>query len=450
MSNIFGRRAVVIGAGMGGLPVAAVLAKHFKQVVIVERDRLEDIPISRPGTPHDRHPHLLLAGGLNALEEICPGYSKDLSAAGGVGIKLWKDAHFERPDVGVLPRRDFDTPVIGASRALFEYTLRRKVQAIKKIELRAQSRVTSVLSFDGAVRGVRLESESRMVETLDAELVVDASGHARPTLELLDELDYQRPEASEVGPDITYSTVVVKIPSDAMPDDAKIVRTFADLPASGVNAALGPIEGDRWMVFIVTPVDVPRPNTWEAYLDMLRQLMTPTLFNILHRAGPPKWIDHYGFPTSVWRHFERMPRLPRGMLPIGDSICRFNPTYASGMSVAAQEARLLQDVLASAITGPDPLSGVQAEFMARLEPILRTPWDMSTNTDFAFPKTRGQRPENFADMQQFDAALFRAAVADPVVQRALVEVGQLVQPGSILQEPDIKARIEAASAQAFA
>lgn len=450
MSNIYGRRAVVIGAGMGGLPMAAVLAKHFEQVVIVERDRLEDIPISRPGTPHDRHPHLLLAGGLNALDEILPGYSKDLLDAGAVPVGLWQDAYFERSDVGVLPRRDFDTSILFASRPLLEFVLRRKVMAIRNIQFRTQCRVTSVLSFDGAVRGVRLETESRTIETLDADLVVDASGRARPTLELLDELDYERPDVSEVGPDITYSTVVVKFPPETMPDNAKVVRTFPDLPASNVNAAVGPIEGGDWMAFVATPIDVPRPNNWDAYLGMLRQLVTPTMFDVLRQAEPPKWIDHYGFPTSVWRHFERMPRLPRGILPVGDSICRYNPTHGQGMSVAAQEARLLQDVLESATSEPDPLGIIQAEFMSRLETILRTPWDMSTNVDLAFPKTRGKRPENFAEMRQFDAALFRAVVADPVVQRAVVEVAQLLQPGSILQAPDIKARIEAASARAFA
>ncbi len=49
MSNIFGRRAVVIGAGFSGLPAAAALADYFEQVVIVERDRLEDSPMPSAG-----------------------------------------------------------------------------------------------------------------------------------------------------------------------------------------------------------------------------------------------------------------------------------------------------------------------------------------------------------------------------------------------------------------
>jgi len=70
---------------------------------------------------------------------------------------------------------------------------------------------------------------------------------------------------------------------------------------------------------------------------------------------------------------------------------------------------------------------------------------MSTSADLAFPQTRGERPDNFAEARQFEAALFRAAVADPVVHRAMIEVAQLLQPHQRLREPDITRRVEAAS-----
>jgi hypothetical protein len=75
---------------------------------------------------------------------------------------------------------------------------------------------------------------------------------------------------------------------------------------------------------------------------------------------------------------------------------------------------------------------------------------MSTSADLAFPATRGERPENFEEARQLEAALFRAAVADPVVHRAMMEVAQLLQPFSRLQEPDITRRVEAVSAKAAA
>jgi len=106
--------------------------------------------------------------------------------------------------------------------------------------------------------------------------------------------------------------------------------------------------------------------------------------------------------------------------------------------------------LSSAAAGPDPIAAAQAGFMARVASVLQTPWNMSTSGDFAFPGTRGERPEKFEEGRQFEAALFRAAVADPVVHRAVMEVGHLLQPESRLQELDIVRRIEAVSASAAA
>jgi len=102
-----GGRAVVIGAGMGGLAAAGALAKYFERVDILERDRLTASVGSRSGTPQDRHPHGLLAGGLRALDQIFPGFKRDLAAAGAVPVAVAQDMQFERPDVGVLPKRDF-------------------------------------------------------------------------------------------------------------------------------------------------------------------------------------------------------------------------------------------------------------------------------------------------------------------------------------------------------
>ena len=86
--------------------------------------------------------------------------------------------------------------------------------------------------------------------------------------------------------------------------------------------------------------------------------------------------------------------------------------------------------------------------MADVESVLQTPWNMSTGADLAYPEIRGERPENFEEGRKFEQALFRAAVADPIVQRPLMEVSQLLKPGDLLHEPHIMERIEAFSAKA--
>jgi len=446
MSGFLGRCAVVVGAGIGGLSMAGVLAKYFEQVEIFERDRLTPSFGSRSGTPQDRHPHGLLAGGLQALGEIFPGFESDLAKAGAVAVRVARDIQYERPDFGVLPKRDFGLSLLCASRPLIELVLRRRVEAIANIALRPNCRVNGIVPTTSgtAVDGIRFDAGSGSCEVLAADLVVDASGRGALTSTLFDALGWERPAETEVGVDLSYATVVVAIPPSA-PPDWKLVFTLPDPPFLALDAVLVPMEGGRWITTIAEHGATARLETWDAFLEASRSLTTPTIYNALRYAKPPDGIRHYRFPSSYWKHFERLPRLPRGVLPVADALCRFNPIYGQGMSSAAKQARLLQDVLRRAAAEPDPIAASQAGFMAEVASVLETPWTMSTSADFAFPGTRGERPENFAEAQQFETALFRAAVADPVVHRALMEVAQLLQPQSRLQEPQIMRRIEKAS-----
>jgi 2-polyprenyl-6-methoxyphenol hydroxylase-like FAD-dependent oxidoreductase len=441
-----GRRAVVVGAGIGGLSAAGALAKYFDRVDIIERDGLPASAGSRSGTPQDRHPHGLLAGGLRALDRIFPGFECDLAAAGAVPVTFAREVQFERPDVGVLPKRDFGISILCATRPLIELMLRRRAEAVANITLRPASRVIGIVPAAGGagVRGVQFVNGSGRFETLDADLVVDASGRGAPTLMLLDALCWERPQMTEIGVDITYATAVVEIPPDATAE-WKLVLTLPDPPHLALHAIMAPTEDGRWITAIADHSATAWIETWDAFLEASRSLITPTVYNALRYAQPPEGIRHYRFPVSTWKHFERLPRLPRGVVPVADAFCRFNPIHGQGMSSAGKQARLLQDVLSRAVAEPDPIAAVPAGFMAQVASVLETPWTTSTSADLAFPQTRGERPDNFAEAREFEAALFRAAVADPVVHRAMIEVAQLLHPHQRLHEPDIARRIEAAS-----
>jgi 2-polyprenyl-6-methoxyphenol hydroxylase-like FAD-dependent oxidoreductase len=450
MSDLLNRRAVVVGAGIGGLSAAGVLARHFGQVDILERDNIPPSAGCRSGTPQDRHSHGLLAGGLQALCEIFPGFDRDLLKAGAVAVRLAQDVRYERADIGFLPQRDFGRTALCATRPLIEFVLRRRVRALTNVVLRSACRVTEILPATAAsVPAVRFNAGSGGAETLHADLVVEASGRGALVQALLDALGWDRPPVTEVGVDITYATAVVNIPADE-PRGRTLVLTQPNPPTLARYAVLVPVEGNRWTATLAEYGVRARPESWEAFLEGLRRLHTPTIYEALRRAEPPEGIRHYGFPASVWRHFERLPRLPRGVLPIADAICRFNPIHGQGMSSAAKQARLLWDVLEQSAMRADPLTALQTGFMAEVASVLQTPWSMSTSADLAFPRTRGQRPENFGESREFEAALFRAAVADPVVHRVMMHVAQLLAPASLLHEPDILRRIEAMTAKAAA
>jgi len=113
------------------------------------------------------------------------------------------------------------------------------------------------------------------------------------------------------------------------------------------------------------------------------------------------------------------------------------------MSVAAQQALLLQELFRRQVQEPEPLAAPASAFFAGACWLIETPWAQAAIADFAFPGTKGQRPPDLARSFEFRAALTRLAARDPDVHKLIVEVQPLVKPPSILRDPEVLKRIRA-------
>jgi len=440
-SEAIARQAVVIGAGIAGLAAARALSDHFEQVVVLERDSLSDGPVHRPGTPQSRHAHGLLVGGQRALSELFPGFERDLVEAGAVLVRSNIDIRFERPGDPV-PQRDLGLMNYALSRPAIEFAIRQRLKSHANISLRDRCRVSELLaSPDGtAVTGVRFEEGGVASQELPADLVVDASGHGAPTLALLRTTGLPLPEETVIGIDQGYATGVFHIPGDA-PADWKAVLTFGGLsPTSARGALLWPIEGNRWLLSLGGRHSDAPPGDVDGFMAFARTLRTPTIYNAVKNARLDGEIVRYGFRDNVLRHFERLEVFPRGLIPIGDSICRFNPVHGQGMSVAAQEACLLRELLAAQSPPGDLLQGLAKVFLDKIPMLIETPWNVAT-FDFMHPATRGQRPADFETRIKFAAAFMKLAADDPDFHRLTAEVQHLLKPRSVYRDPALLQRV---------
>ncbi len=447
-STLIGRQAVVIGAGMGGLAAAGALAKHFDQVVVLERDTLPSEAAYRAGTPQARHVHALLASGLRALSELFPGFAQDLARTGAVPVRVGLDVRVEQPGYDPFPQRDLGLVSYAASRPTIEHTVRRRVESCTNTTLRQHCRVKEVLASPQgeAVTGVRYENGDGVTETIVADLVVDASGRGALTLALLKSIGQPLPAETAIGIDLGYATCVFDIPNDAS-TDWKGVRTLAQAPKIRRGGLMLPLEGNRWMVTIGgRHGDVP-PGDTEGFLNYTKSLRTPTIYNAIRHAKRLDGVARYGFPESARRHFERLDVFPRGFLPIGDAICRFNPAYGQGMSVAALEACSLGRLLQRLGNDGDPFASLAPTFFAEVQTLLETPWSVAI-LDFASPETRGQRPADFEATLKFGIALTRLAAEDPAVHKLTAEVQNLLRPRSVYRDPMLVQRVLATTADA--
>jgi 2-polyprenyl-6-methoxyphenol hydroxylase-like FAD-dependent oxidoreductase len=433
-----GKQAIVIGAGMAGLAAAGALADYFENVLILERDILPRWPVPRNGTGQSRHLHVLLPGGHRILSELFPHFERDLIGAGSVPLRVFRDIRMEIGGIGALPQRDFGWSFHCGTRPLIELVTRRQVERLTNVTFRAGRPVSNISYASAGGMTATLEGSD---DPIRADLVVDASGRAAPTLAFLRSAGHPPPEEVTIGIDLHYTTTSFAIPKNA-PTDWKGVGSWADAPESSRAGFLMPMEGNRWIVTF-SGHWIRSPDDHEGFMEHARQLHTQSIYNVIKDAERISGFERYGFPANRWRRFDRLKEFPRGLLPIGDSICRFNPVYGQGMSVAAQQARLLKQLLKRRATMSDPLNDLAAAFFSESLPFIDAAWNMSAIPDFVYPETRGERPADFEKRMQYTRALLQATIRHPVVQRAHAQVQQLLQPPSILQEPDIDGLIQA-------
>lgn len=393
-----GARAVIVGAGIAGLAAAAALAPFFETVELLDKDELPDAPRPRKGVPQDRQVHILLKGGELALESLIPGMRAALRAAGANEVRQTEDVSIWERD-SWQAARDLGCSQLMMSRPAFEYALRRQVQKLGNVTIHDRTPVESLPS--------------------GADLTVIATGRGDRLLAGV--------EAPETMLDIQVSYASARF---AKPEGFRGERRFIACipqPPDDRYGLVCPVENDEWLITLCSRFDNGVPDEFEGFRARAVALPVPDIAERLQAAVPLTPVRRYRIAEARWRHFERGAGLPPRVLPIGDCISSFNPTFGQGMSVAAAHALALRDVLA---TWQGSLDGVSAAYLSRAAEVSRQAWSLAAMVDLEYPRTKGERPPNFAKIVAGTEAMRRAAMLHPEVQLLRFEIGNLLKPDS--------------------
>ena len=352
-----------------------------------------------------------------------------------------RDMRFEVPGFDPFPQRDFGFDQFALSRPALERVCRSRVEREPNIEFRSRSRVTELIaSADGrGAAGVRFEDTLGTPGSLAADLVVDASGRASPTLRFLEATGLAKPPTIEIGIDQAYATAIFEKPGDA-PTDWLFMLHVPAPPGSSRLGIIAPMEGRRWSVSLCANHGDAPPGDIDGFMAFAKSFRMPTIYNAIRNAKRIGDIARFGMPCSVLRAFDRLDRFPRGLVPLGDSVCRFPPVQGQGMSVAAQECCVLASLLESRRGHVDPLDGLAEAFFGEIQPLLEAPWAVAMN-DLVYPQTRGERPPDFERKLQYTRALLRLAAEDAETDRIVFEVRSLLKPQSALRAPELASRV---------
>jgi 2-polyprenyl-6-methoxyphenol hydroxylase-like FAD-dependent oxidoreductase len=428
---------------MAGLLAARALAGHFARVTICERDPAPTNIKVRKGVPQGVHAHALLQSGQHVLEAFFPNLVDELIAAGTTAVDLAVDVCWFHHGYWKI-RYPSNMTLLFQSRPFLEWHVRRRLAALPNVTWRQTTAVTNLLSNAARTRvtGVQLQQTdpSATCHEISADLVVDASGYGSRLPDWLTALEYPVPRASTLQIGLTYTSRFYRWPST--PRDWSALVLFPKAPESTRAGYLFPVEGQRWIVSLVGYMGDTPPSDEMGFLAYARSLAQPDIYQAISQAEPLSDIKAYHVPEIRWRHYEKLRRFPDGLLVVGDAVCRFDPIFGQGMSAAAQEAHLLEQMLhTEGRQGNTALTGFAPRFHRAMARVVSVPWSLAISEDCRYPQVVGQRPWGMALQQWYVAQIFTLSAIYPDVYGSFLEVMNLLKRPRTLFAPSILCQV---------
>ncbi len=421
-----GERAVVCGAGMGGLLAARVLADFYGTVTLVERDKLGDAAAQRRGVPQGQHFHVLWSRGSQELGRLFPGIHDELVAAGAM---VFDDGNLAQVSIRVAGHEfnrsgKFSDPASVVlhllSRPLLEFQVRQRVRAIDNVEiLDGYDVVEPVAAQPDRVTGAQVVNrDTGAQQVLDADLVVDAMGRGARSPAFLDSLGYGRPSVERSAATASYASLLMNVPAGMITEKMTFVVPEPQRPTGG---SFSVYEHDTWIFTVARLAAHEPPDGLAGMIALAAQFAPPTLLRALKGGEPLSEVAVFRYPGGVWRRYDQMPRFPTGLLVFGDAICSTNPIYGQGMTVAALEARALRECLAQAN------GDLSRRFFAAAAQQIGPLWASNLFNDLYLANTDPQHavPKELLDFRDM---VLTAAENSPALAEKLFRSMNLVDP----------------------
>lgn len=432
MTDNFEERAVILGGGMAGLLAGRVLSETYKDVLIIDRDRLADVAGYRRGVPHGRHAHGLVARGHQILEELFPGLTEGMSAAGvrpgdfNGDIRWYFSGHRLRPAHSGLIS-------VPSTRPVLEQHVRDRVTRIPNVRFLESHDILDLETADGGQRvigaRVRRQADDAKPEVVRAGLVVDATGRGSRTPAWLEQLGYSRPAEERVKVDLAYTTRHYRVPYDPFGTDLAIIAAATPSHPRGAFFYRLPGDGNQVELSLTGVLGDYPPVDPDGFLEYARSLPVPDIYAAISESEPLDDPVMYRFPASVRRRYDRLDRFPDGLLVLGDAVCSFNPVYAQGMTVAALESLTLRAHLQRG------MKVRPQEFFRDISRQIDSPWDFAAIADLGYPGVEGPRTAKVRFINSYLSRFQMAAQHDASLTNAFMRVAGLIDEPTTLLRP---------------
>ena len=445
-------RVIVIGAGLGGLSTAALLAMDGHDVTVLERDPQPPLEEAercwtgweRRGVNQFRLPHYLLPRWRQLLEHELPDVATALVDRGALRFEQIRSMPTELTG-GVRPDDDQFT-ALTARRPVLEAGFASTAERIFGVHLRRGVGVAGLLTGDPSlpgvphVTGVRTEDG----EELHADLVVDSGGRRSALPQWLTAVGARTPHEELEDSGFVYFGRHFRGSDRPFPE----VRALLLQAYDSISLLTLPSDRGTWCVaFVASAADrelrgLRHPDRWH---EALR------LYPLAAHWGAGEPISDVqvmaGIPDRYRRFVVDGTPVATGIAAVADAWACTNPSLGRGATMALLHTCALRDLLREVpVTDPVALACRWDELTeATVTPIYRATLAFDRHRLGELEAARlGQEYETDDPTWAITRAFAAAAYADPSVLRQFLRVMSLTAtPLEVMGEPGLIEQIMA-------
>jgi 2-polyprenyl-6-methoxyphenol hydroxylase-like FAD-dependent oxidoreductase len=441
-------RIIVIGAGVGGLTGAMLLARDGHDVTVLERD-----PAPPPGSADDawehwerrgvnqfRMIHMFLPRFRALLESELPHAASEFDNAGAIRYNALAEIPAEM--TGGMRPGDERFEALTARRPVAETALVRAAEATERLQIRRGVAVAALRTGTSAANGVPnvVGVRTDAGEDVAADLVIDATGRRSSLPSLLTEIGARPPDEELEDSGFMYYGRHFRAADGEMPPAMCGLLT----PWGTVSTLTLPCDNGTWGLGIIT-------SAKDAALRPLKDVDT---WMRTWRSYPlvAHWVDAEpvdGGEVAIMAKIADRHRafvvdgtpVATGVLAVADSWACTNPSLGRGCSIGFMHAVALRDLL-RARSLEDPIGLATAWHDATQQTV--EPYYRAT---LAFDRHRLAEIDAGIEGKEYDPgdpefeitqAMQHAAGQDPEVLRAFLKVaGVLELPADALAAPGV-------------
>jgi hypothetical protein len=149
----------------------------------------------------------------------------------------------------------------------------------------------------------------------------------------LEQWGFDRPPEASVDVGISYATHQLRVPDGLITEKVVVAGAFREQP---LGLGMLCYEDGTWILTTFGVAKAEPPHDFAGMCALADEVVPPQIASAIRQAEPIGDVAFHKYPTSRWRRYHKLDRFPGGILPFGDAVASYNPTFGQGMSRPGQ------------------------------------------------------------------------------------------------------------------